>query len=188
MTARRALDEVKARLAQIVAIVAAVLRPVVVGGLVAVAIIALALVPWMFHSTGATIVWAVIVLAGVAAALRLMWHTRLLRRTLGDPAFIDDTIGAAHTKSQEHYARLNGELGDVLHGVEGRRKRNAVRVLMSLRTVSAVRDVTETSSRFIEPVSPQRLVLTAYAAVVLAAAMLLVVPVVLFSLIGLLLR
>lgn len=188
MNAPRSLDDVKNRLAQIVAVVAKVLRPAVIGGLIATAIIAIALAPWLFHSTVAAVVWAALVLIGLVSALRLLWHSKLLQRTLGNPAFIDQSLAAAQAKGQEHYQRLSKELDGVLKGDKGTRARSALKMLTNVRNLSAFKEVSEASTAVIEPISPQRIAWTGYAAAIVALAIILAVPIALFSLVGLLLR
>jgi hypothetical protein len=188
MDAPRTLDDVKTRLAQIVAVVARVLRPAIVGGLIATAVIAIALAPWLFHSTVAAVVWAVLVVIGLVSSLRLLWHSKLLQRTLGSPAFIDESLAAAQAKGQEHYHRLSTELDGVLNGDRGTRARSALKMLTKVRNLSALKEVSDASTAVIEPISPQRMVWTGYAAAVVVVAIVLAAPIAFFSVIGLLLR
>jgi hypothetical protein len=188
MDAPRTLEDVKTRLAQIVAVVAKVLRPAVVGGLIATAVIAIALSPWLFHNAVAAVVWAALVVIGLVSALRLLWHSKLLQRTLGNPVFIDQSLAAAQAKGQEHYDRLSTELDGVLNGDKGTKARSALKMLTNVRNLSAFKEVSEASTAVIEPISPQRMALTAYAAAIVALTIILSVPIVFFSVIGLLLR
>ena len=188
MDAPRSLADVTTRLAQIVAVVAKVLRPAIAGGLIATGIIAIALAPWLFHSTVAAVCWAALVLIGLVAALRLWWHSRLLQRTLGTPTFVVESLAAARAKGQEHYDRLSTQLDHVLNADKGTRARGALRMLANVRNLSALKEVSDASNAVIEPISVQRMVWTGYAAVIVAGAIILAVPIAFFSVIGLLLR
>jgi hypothetical protein len=185
---RLQLQPVTARLATIVAIVGKVLRPAAIIGLIATAVIAVSLAPWTFHSTASLVVWCALVVIGVAAALRLLWHGRLLQRTLGQPDYLVQSIGRLGEVSREHSQQLAEQLDHVVSADEGTKTRAAFKMLRNVRNLSALKEMGEASSAIVAPISGPRLVWSGYAVAIVAAASFLAIPVAIGSAIGLLLR
>jgi hypothetical protein len=182
------LQPVTSRLTSMVDVVGKVLRPAALIGLVATAVIALALTPWLFHSTVAAVVWCVLVVVGAGAALRLLWHARLLRRTLGTPEFVAQSLTKLNEVGREHAQRLAPQLDELTHADEGTKARTAFKMLRDLRNLSAFREIGEAANEIVAPVSAPRLVWSGYAVGIVMVATFLAVPVALASLVGLLLR
>ena len=183
-----ALGQVTARLQSIVGLVGKVIFPAVLAGLAATAVIALALVPWLFHSTGAKVVWALILLVGLAATLRLAWHRRLLLRTLGRPQFVVDTLVSLNQTGRVRIQELARELDNVKYADKGTRVGGALKTLANVRNLKAVKEISGSAIGFVAPISPRRLLITGYAAAVVVGAVVLALPVMFFSLLGLALR
>jgi hypothetical protein len=182
------LQPVTARLVTIVAVVGRVLRPAAIIGIIATAAIAVALAPWMFHSPAPLVLWCVLVVVGVAAALRLVWHSRLLQRTLGQPDYLVQSIGRLGEISREHSQRLGEQLDHVVNADQGTKARSAFKMLRNVRNLSAVKEMGEASNAIVAPISGPRLVWSGYAVAIVAAASFLALPVAIGSAIGLLLR
>jgi hypothetical protein len=182
------LQPVTTRLATIVTVVGRVLRPAAIIDLIATAAIAVSLAPWMFHSTAPLVVWCVLVVVGVAAALRLVWHSRLLQRTLGQPDYVVQSFSRLGEVSREHSQRLGAELDNLANADRGTKARTAFKVLGNVRNLSALKEMGEASEVIIAPISGPRLVWSGYAVAIVVAASFLAVPVAIGSAIGLLLR
>ncbi len=182
------LQPVISRLAMIVRIVTRIVRPAVLAGLLAAVVIALALAPWLFHSTGAIVCWVVVVGVCFAAALRLAWHRRLLQHTLGSPQFIGEWYASTTQVGREHAAPLAKQLDNVLNADRGTRMGSAMRMLTSVRNLQAFKEIGSSANAVIEPIRPGRLALTGYAAIVVGIAVVLAIPILFGSLVGLALR
>lgn len=182
------LQPLTARLSTMVDVVGKVLRPAAMVGLVATVVIALALVPWLFHSTVAAVIWGVVVLVGALAAVRLVWHARLLRRTLGSPDFIVQSLTDLNEVGRQHAQRLGPQIEELTNTDQAAKARTAFKMLRDFRNLSAFKEIGEAANVLIAPVSAPRLVWSGYAVAIVMAATFLAVPVALGSLIGLLLR
>jgi hypothetical protein len=182
------LRPVTARLTTVVDIVTRVVRPAAMVGLVATAVIAVALTPWLFHSAVAAVIWCVLVVVGAGAALRLVWHSRLLRRTLGRPDYVIESLAHINAVGREHAQQLGSQLDSVVHADEGTKGRAAFKMLADIRNLSAIKELGDAADEIVAPISPSRLVWSGYAMVVVVVATFLAVPVAAGSLIGLLLR
>lgn len=182
------LQPITARLATIVAVVGRVLRPAAIIGLIATAVIAVSLAPWMLDSTAPLVVWCVLVVVGVAAAVRLVWHSRLLQRTLGQPEYLVQSFTRLGEVSREHSQRLGEQLDNLANADQGTKARTAFKLLGNVRNLSAVKEMGEASNVIVAPISGPRLVWSGYAVAIVAAASFLAIPIAIGSAIGLLLR
>jgi hypothetical protein len=182
------LRPVTDRLTQVAEIVGKVVRPAMVAGLIATVVIGLALIPWLFHGPVAIVCWAVIVGVGVAASLRLTWHSRLLRKTLGSPEFLVRSLTDLNQSGSEHAKRLARQLDDVTHADKGTKLRSAFKMLRDIRNLSAIKELGDSANDIVAPISVPRLVLSGYAVAIVLGAVLLAIPVMFVSLIGLALR
>jgi hypothetical protein len=182
------LQPFTARLSTLVAVVGRVLRPAAIIGIIATAVIAVSLAPWMFHSTAPLVIWCLLVIVGLAAALRLVWHSRLLQRTLGSPDHVVQSFSHLGAVSREHSQRLGLELDNVTNADRGTKARTAFKMLGNVRNLSALKELGEASEVIVAPISGPRLLWSGYAVAVVVAASFLAVPVAIGSAIGLLLR
>lgn len=182
------LQPFTSRLATIVNVVGRVLRPAAIIGVIATAVIAVSLAPWMFHDTAPLVVWCVLVVVGVAAALRLVWHSRLLQRTIGQPDYVVQSFARLGEVSREHSQRLVEQLDHVVNADRGTKARTAFKMLGNVRNLSAVKEMGEASEVIVAPISAPRLVWSGYAVAIVVAASFLAIPVAIGSAIGLLLR
>jgi hypothetical protein len=124
----------------------------------------------------------------VVAALRLEWHGRLLRRTLGSSQFIVGWFTSMQEVGVNEARHLAEQLDDVVHADQGTRVRSTLRMLTRVRNLRALKDIGDSANAIIEPISPGRLALTGYAAIVVGVAVIMSFPVLFCSLVGLALR
>ena len=64
----------------------------------------------------------------------------------------------------------------------------ALKTLANVRNLKAVKEISGSAIGFVAPISPRRLLITGYAAAVVVGAVVLALPVMFFSLVGLALR
>ncbi len=178
-----------AEVARWVHVVTRPFRPVAVIGLVAGAVVVLALLPWTLHSVGTVIGLLVVAALAVAGPWQLMQHRRRLRRTLGDEARLRAELGDLHGQASTAADRLlAAETRFRNRKKDGRGVLASLKDLRELRSVLNLNEVAEGVRELYVPVSPPALGLSGLAALAVLAFTVLAPVVVLISVIGLLLR
>ena len=117
-----------------------------------------------------------------------MWHSRLLRRTLGRPDYVATSLAHLNAVGREHAQQLGSQLDGVVRDDGGTNRRAAFKMLGDIRNLQAMKALGDAANEIVAPISPPRLVWSGYAMVVVIVATFLAVPVALGSLLGLLLR
>ena len=164
-------------------------RPVALGGLVAGAVVVLALVPWMLHSVGSIVGLLVVAVLALAGPWQLMRHRRTLRRTLGDEVKLRAELGELRGQASTAVDRLQAlEARYRNRKKDGRGILASLKELRELRAVLDLHDAAQSARELYVPVSPPALGLSGLAAAAVLAFTLLAPVVVLISVIGLLLR